>query len=112
MPCGIALTRKEHVKKVEQHIDYLNSVDTTIMGSRNGQAALYLWYSLRKKGMDGIKADVDYCLENAQYLRNELEKNGIRARLNDLSTTVVMERPTHDKFIKRWQLACEEDIAH
>ena len=58
MPCGITLSRKEHVKKVEQHIDYLNSVDTTIMGSRNGQAALYLWYSLRKKGIDGIKRDV------------------------------------------------------
>jgi len=58
MPCGITLSRKEHVKKVEQHIDYLNSVDTTIMGSRNGQAALYLWYSLRKKGIAGIKRDV------------------------------------------------------
>lgn len=58
MPCGVALARKEHVKKVEQRIDYLNSVDTTIMGSRNGQAALYLWYSLRKKGLSGIKRDV------------------------------------------------------
>ena len=58
MPCGVALARKEHVKKVEQRIDYLNSVDTTIMGSRNGQAALYLWYSLRKKGLNGIKRDV------------------------------------------------------
>jgi len=112
MPCGVALTRKEHVKKVETHIDYLNSVDTTIMGSRNGQAALYLWYSLRKKGVEGIKADVDHCLENAQYLRAQLDDAGIHARLNDLSTTVVMERPTNDKFVKRWQLACEEDIAH
>ena len=58
MPCGVTIARKEHVKKVEQRIDYLNSVDTTIMGSRNGQAALYLWYSLRKKGLSGIKRDV------------------------------------------------------
>ena len=58
MPCGISIARKEHVKKVEQRIDYLNSVDTTIMGSRNGQTALYLWYSLRKKGLSGIKRDV------------------------------------------------------
>jgi histidine decarboxylase len=60
MPCGVALSRKEHVEKVEQHIEYLNTVDTTIMGSRNGQAALYLWYSLRKKGIPGIKRDVMY----------------------------------------------------
>jgi histidine decarboxylase len=58
MPCGIALSRKEHVEKVEEHIDYLNSVDTTIMGSRNGQSALYMWYTLRKKGVAGIKEDV------------------------------------------------------
>jgi histidine decarboxylase len=58
MPCGVTIARKEHVKKVEQKIEYLNSVDTTIMGSRNGQAALYLWYSLRKKGVSGIKRDV------------------------------------------------------
>mmetsp|Transcript_31627 Transcript_31627/g.38699 ORF Transcript_31627/g.38699 Transcript_31627/m.38699 type:complete len:556 (+) Transcript_31627:133-1800(+) len=112
MPCGIALARKEHVKKVEQRIDYLNSVDTTIMGSRNGQAALYLWYSLRKKGVDGIKRDVVHCMETACYLRDKITEEGMSCRLNDLSSTVVLERPMDDKFIKRWQLACEEDIAH
>lgn len=112
MPCGITVARKEHVKKVEQRIDYLNSVDTTIMGSRNGQAALYLWYSLRKKGLSGIKRDVVHCIETAQYLRNKLTEKGFTARLNDLSSTVVLERPMDDALIKRWQLACEEDIAH
>lgn len=112
MPCGIALCRKEHVKKVEQHIDYLNSVDTTIMGSRNGQAALYMWYSLRKKGIDGIKRDVVHCMETARYLRDKLTDAGFTCRVNDLSSTVVLERPLDDDIIKRWQLACEEDIAH
>lgn len=112
MPCGIALSRKEHVKKVEQRIDYLNSVDTTIMGSRNGQAALYLWYSLRKKGIAGIKKDVIHCMDTAQYLRDKISEAGLTCRLNDLSSTVVLERPTDDKVIKQWQLACEEDIAH
>ncbi|KAL3905806.1 MAG: hypothetical protein SGARI_004286, partial [Bacillariaceae sp.] len=112
MPCGIALSRKEHVDKVEQHIEYLNSVDTTIMGSRNGHAALYLWYSLRKKGIPGIKRDVVHCIETAKYLRHRLSQAGIACRLNDLSSTVVLERPVDDSFIGRWQLACEEDIAH
>ncbi len=40
IPCGIALTRKEHLKKVGQRIAYLNSVGTTVMRSRNGQAVL------------------------------------------------------------------------
>jgi len=112
MPCGIAICRKEHVQKVEQHIAYLNSVDTTIMGSRNGQAALYMWYSLRKKGLEGIERDVRHCMDTAKYLRDQLTEAGIICRLNDMSSTVVLERPMDDNFIKRWQLACEEDIAH
>mmetsp|Transcript_6329 Transcript_6329/g.18042 ORF Transcript_6329/g.18042 Transcript_6329/m.18042 type:complete len:566 (+) Transcript_6329:252-1949(+) len=112
MPCGVTLSRKENVKKVESHIEYLNSVDTTIMGSRNGQSALYMWYSLRKKGLEGIQKDVEHCMETAKYLRDKLSDAGIACRLNDLSSTVVLERPVDDAFIKRWQLACEEDIAH
>lgn len=112
MPCGVTIARKEHVKKVEQRIDYLNSVDTTIMGSRNGQAALYLWYSLRKKGLAGIQRDVVHCMETAQYLREKISDAGLTCRLNDLSSTVVLERPLDDELVKRWQLACEEDIAH
>jgi histidine decarboxylase len=112
MPCGVAVCRKEHVQKVEQHIDYLNSVDTTIMGSRNGQAALYMWYSLRKKGLDGIQRDVVHCMNTARYLRDKLLEASFTCRLNDLSSTVVLERPVDDKFVKRWQLACEDDIAH
>jgi histidine decarboxylase len=87
-------------------------VDTTIMGSRNGQAALFMWHSLRRKGVEGIKADVQLCLATARYLRDTLLAHGVRARLNDLSTTVVLERPVEDAFVQRWQLACEEDIAH
>lgn len=112
MPCGVALCRKEHVQRLEQHIDYLNSVDTTIMGSRNGQAALYLWYSLRKKGIAGIKRDVIHCMDTARYLQDKLKAAGLTCRLNDLSSTVVLERPLDEDLIKRWQLACEEDIAH
>eukprot|EP00593_Proboscia_inermis_P006575 CAMPEP_0171322086 /NCGR_PEP_ID=MMETSP0816-20121228/114740_1 /TAXON_ID=420281 /ORGANISM="Proboscia inermis, Strain CCAP1064/1" /LENGTH=354 /DNA_ID=CAMNT_0011820475 /DNA_START=138 /DNA_END=1201 /DNA_ORIENTATION=+ len=112
MPCGVTISRKEHVKNVEERIDYLNSVDTTIMGSRNGQTALYLWYSLRKKGIEGIKQDVVHCMETARYLRDEISNLGLACRVNDLSSTVVLERPTDETFVKRWQLACEEDIAH
>jgi histidine decarboxylase len=112
MPCGVALTKRSHVQKVEHRIDYLNSVDTTIMGSRNGHAALHMWHSLRTKGLDGIKADVAGCLRTAAYLRDQLTKAGITCRLNDLSSTVVLERPAHEPFVKKWQLACEEDIAH
>lgn len=53
-----------------------------------------------------------HCMETAQYLRDKITEAGLTCRLNDLSSTVVLERPMDDKVIKRWQLACEEDIAH
>ena len=51
-------------------------------------------------------------METAQYLRDKITDAGLTCRLNDLSSTVVLERPMDDTLIKRWQLACEEDIAH
>jgi hypothetical protein len=53
-----------------------------------------------------------HCIKTALYLLEELSRVGISCRLNDLSSTVVLERPIDDAFVKRWQLACEEDIAH
>ena len=53
-----------------------------------------------------------HCIQTAIYLREQLSRAGICCRLNDLSSTVVLERPIDDAFVKRWQLACEEDIAH
>ena len=37
---------------------------------------------------------------------------GIKATLNNLSNTVVFERPKEETFIRKWQLACEGNIAH
>ena len=51
-------------------------------------------------------------METARYLRQKLTDAGFSCRVNDLSATVVLERPMDDKLVKRWQLACEEDIAH
>lgn len=112
MPCGVCLTRKSHMKAVESRIEYLNSVDTTIVGSRNGQAPLFLWYTLRRRGVDGLRQDTDHCFAMAHYLFARLRALGISTMLNDLSSTVVLERPDDTSFIRKWQLACEGDIAH
>jgi histidine decarboxylase len=41
-----------------------------------------------------------------------LEEVGIKVMLNELSSTVVFERPREEAFVRKWQLACEGDIAH
>lgn len=82
------------------------------MGSRNGHAPIFLWYTLNKKGYKGFQKEVQKCLRNAHYLKGRLREAGISAMLNELSSTVVFERPRDEEFVRRWQLACERNMAH
>eukprot|EP00798_Chlamydomonas_sp_ICE-L_P018410 gene18410-24884_t len=112
VPCGVVITRFRYVMALSSDVEYLNSRDATIMGSRNGHAPIYLWYTLTRKGYEGMRKDVEYCMRNAQTLKIMLEGAGIKTMLNDLSNTVVFERPTEEAFVRKWQLACEGTIAH
>ena len=112
MPCGVVMTRARCVEALSSDVEYLNSRDATIMGSRNGHAPIYMWYTLTRKGYVGMRADVEHCLANAHLLQEMLESNGIKTMLNRLSSTVVFERPPCEAFVRKWQLACEGDVAH
>jgi len=112
MPCGVQITRMKHIKVLSNNVEYLASRDATIMGSRNGHAPLFLWYTLNRKGYKGFQKEVQKCLRNAHYLKDRLREAGISAMLNELSSTVVFERPKEEEFVRRWQLACQGDIAH
>jgi len=113
MPCGVVITRRKHIDRMSEDIEYLNSKDATIMGSRNGHAPLFLWYTLNKKGLAGFAADVKRCLEIAQWLKECMISRGVeRVMLNELSSTVVFERPMDMAFVRKWQLACEDNVAH
>lgn len=112
MPCGVVMTRASLVEAMSSDVEYLNSRDATIMGSRNGHTPIYMWHTLTRKGMDGMARDVEACLTNARLLQRMLEDAGVKTMLNRLSSTVVFERPPDETFIRKWQLACEGDIAH
>lgn len=112
MPCGVQLTRLKHINVLSSNVEYLASRDATIMGSRNGHAPIFLWYTLNKKGYKGFQKEVQKCVRNAHYLKDRLREVGISAMLNELSSTVVFERPRDEEFVRRWQLACEGNMAH
>ncbi|OAY23587.1 serine decarboxylase [Manihot esculenta] len=112
MPCGVQITRMEHINALSRNVEYLASRDATIMGSRNGHAPIFLWYTLNRKGYIGFQKEVQKCLRNAHYLKDRLRDAGISAMLNELSSTVVFERPQDEEFVRRWQLACQGNIAH
>ena len=111
MPCGVVICRKQNLEKISTEVEYLNSIDTTIMGSRNGHAPIFLWYSLQKGGKERLNQKVKMCHANARLLCSMLKDRGVEAELNERSTTVVLTRPP-EPFVKHWQLACQGDIAH
>jgi histidine decarboxylase len=82
------------------------------MGSRNGHAPIFLWYTLNRKGYRGFQKEVQRCLRNAHYLKDRLKEAGFGVMLNELSSTVVFERPQEEAFVRKWQLACQGNIAH
>lgn len=110
IPCGIIITRLKHISVIANDIDYINSRDATIMGSRNGHAPLFLWYALIK---NNIKENTIKCIQNAKYLYNKLHENCINnLLLNKFSNTVVFEEPKNKLLIKKWQLACSNNLCH
>ncbi len=59
----------KYVMALSSDVEYLNSRDATIMGSRNGHAPVYLWYTLTRKGYEGMRRDVEACMRNAHVLK-------------------------------------------
>lgn len=112
IPCGIQITRMKHIKTVAKEVEYIASKDATILGSRSGHAPVYLWYTLNLKGHKGLQDEAETCLANARYLRDRLNCAGIRCMLNDVSCTVVFEKPEAEEFVCRWQLSCMGDMVH
>ena len=110
VPCGIVLARREDVKKIEINIDYIGSLDTTILGSRTGLGAISLWYGIASRG-EQFAEEVSGCLQNAKYLYDGLRQIGIIAMLNDFSNTVVFENPGID-LCHKWHLANSGNWAH
>lgn len=113
-PCGIVVTRPEHVARIQTRIPYIGAIDATIGGSRNGQAPLYLWHALATRGgpdSAGFRREVSDCLANARYLHDRLAALGRRPLLNPHSITVVFDEPS-ERLIRRWSLARSEGRAH
>ncbi|BAZ48457.1 pyridoxal-dependent decarboxylase [Nostoc sp. NIES-4103] len=111
LPCGVVITKKKWVEKVETTIEYIGSKDTTILGSRNGHTPIILWYALQTRGCEGFATEANTCIQNAQYLFQQLNLREYPCMLNKFSTTVVFQKPSQ-RLIKKWQLATLDNWAH
>lgn len=109
--CGVVLVKKSYKDRIGKSIPYIGTLDTTITGSRSGINALILWYAIKKLGKEGLLKRAKDCIENANYLRDQLNKLNIKAWSNPHSFTVVFPKPSSE-ICKKWQLATDAEIAH
>jgi len=111
MPCGVLIALRRHVDRVASAIAYLRSSDTTLMGSRNGHAALSIWSRLIGHGKRGYRADVRACLARTGRLVAALRADAVPVLCNPFSFTVVFPQPG-EAIVRAYQLACNTGEAH
>ncbi|MDE0536328.1 histidine decarboxylase [Tenacibaculum sp. L6] len=111
IPTGVLMAKRSNRDRIAKGISYIGSFDTTITGSRNGHSPLFLWYTLKQLGVEGLQQRYEHSLAIAEYCEAELQKIGINAWRNPNAITVVL--PKTPKSIKdKWQLATEGAISH
>lgn len=111
MPCGVVVVKKSNRNRIARSIDYIGSIDTTITGSRNGHSPLFLWYTIKKHGIEGLKKRAEHSLSIAEYALAKLQEIGIAAWRNPNAITVNFPEP--DLAIRqKWQLASENGWSH
>jgi histidine decarboxylase len=110
VPCGVVLMR-ESTRRQAQHIAYTATLDTTVTGSRNGQAAALLWYAIATYGHDGHRARAAAARELATYTTQQLNAMNWPAWRHPAAFTVVLRTPDPG-VTNKWILATEGTSSH
>src|SRR5262249_23354830 len=92
MPCAAVVVKASTVARAPT-VAYTGSPDTTISSSRNGHAALAIWYALTMCGRDGLATRARECHELAAYLHRRLRELGWPADPRPHTTTGTLAPP-------------------
>jgi len=111
MPSGILITKRSLRDRIAKKIPVIDSIDTTIAGSRNGHSSLFLWYAIKNMGIEGLKNRYLHSLEVAEYCLEQLLAIGIDAWKLEGAITVVFPKIS-DRLKSKWQLATVENLTH
>ena len=108
-PAGIFLTTKE-VKDYQgsYNINYLNTDMLMINCSRSSISPLKLWWITKYVGTKGFSKEATDILENAVWLKSEMDKINWQAWLEPMSNTVYFKRPPKN-ICEKYNLAPEYD---
>jgi histidine decarboxylase len=111
IPCGLVLVKKNYKDRIGKVIPYIGTMDTTISGSRNGHSPIFMWYFIKRWGLQGMRRRASDCLELAEFAVGKFKAAGIDAWKNPLAITVVFPEPSL-KIRQKWQIATENGFSH
>ncbi|NIK93403.1 histidine decarboxylase [Mangrovimonas sp. CR14] len=111
IPCGLVLVKRKHRNRIANSVSYVDTMDTTITGSRNGLTPLFLWSFIEQFGIEGLQKRAKEAQKLARYTEHELNKIGQNAWRNKDALTVVFDSPSKE-IIKQFQLATDGNISH
>ena len=111
LPCGLVLVKKNYKDRVGKAIPYIGTMDTTITGSRNGHTPLFLWYAIKRFGVEGLTNRALACFALAEHTVDRLRAAGFDAWRNPWAITVVFPAPP-PALRQKWQLATENGLSH
>lgn len=110
IPCGAIITKKTHISKIGNSIEYVGIKDNTISGSRNGITPLFFWHELIYMNGRQFEKRVKSCFAMAQYVVDQFNAKGIPAWRNSYSLTIILPRPS-EKLNKKWQFPVEGNMS-
>lgn len=108
-PAGLFLTtRAMRDSQDRNEISYLNCSMPTISCSRSAMTPLKLWWILQHTSEENFQAQSEGMLENAAWLKEELDQIGWDAWLEPMSNTVYFRRPAQ-AIVRKYDLAPDYD---
>jgi histidine decarboxylase len=110
IPCGVVLLRDSD-RRAGPHIAYTDTLDTTVSGSRCGQAAALLWHAIAVHGHAGHRARVQRARDLAAHTADRLTAIGWPAWRHPHAFTVVLRTPPAS-ITRKWLLATDGDWSH
>lgn len=111
IPCGVVIVKKNLKERISRLVPYIGTLDTTITGSRNAITPVFMWYAIKKMGLDGMRKRALESIELADYTVASMRKAGFEAWKNEDAITVVFPKPS-EKICHQWQLATDQSISH
>jgi histidine decarboxylase len=110
-PCAVVLARTALVPRTGPRVPYIDAYDETLGCSRDGHAALMLWWVLHTFGPDGLRRRAEASRSLAAYTLSRLDALGWTAFRNPNAFTVVLKEPPA-AVARRWNLPTQDGWSH